>query len=68
MSEPSVPSPHPEVPARASFRPHPVETGHGAVDAALARLAGLGEVPTEAHAEVYEGVHQSLRDTLNALD
>ena len=48
--------------------PPVVETGHGGVDAALARLAELGGVPAEAHAEVYEGVHQVLRDTLSALD
>ncbi|MHA6763693.1 hypothetical protein [Streptacidiphilus sp. PAMC 29251] len=45
-----------------------LETGHGAVDGALARLGELGGVPVEAHAEVYEGVHQVLRDTLSALD
>ncbi|MFC1408399.1 hypothetical protein ACEZCY_03765 [Streptacidiphilus sp. N1-12] len=46
----------------------PLETGHGAVDGALARLAELDGVPVEAHAEVFEGVHQVLRDTLGALD
>jgi hypothetical protein len=46
----------------------PVDTGHDAVDGALARLAELGGVPVEAHAEVYEGVHQVLRDTLSGLD
>lgn len=45
-----------------------LETGHDAVDAALARLAELDGVPVEVHAEVYEGVHQVLRDTLGALD
>lgn len=44
------------------------ETGHDAVDSALARLGELDGVPTEAHAGVYETVHQALRDTLNALD
>lgn len=45
-----------------------LETGHDAVDSALARLVELDGVPTEAHAGVYESVHQTLRDTLNALD
>ncbi|MFC1401309.1 MULTISPECIES: hypothetical protein [Streptacidiphilus] len=45
-----------------------LETGHDAVDSALARLAELDGVPTEAHAGVYESVHRTLRDTLNALD
>jgi hypothetical protein len=45
-----------------------LETGHDAVDAALARLTELDGVPTEAHAGVYESVHQALRDTLSALD
>ena len=45
-----------------------VETGHDAVDSALAGLTELDGVPTEAHAGVYESVHQALRDTLNALD
>ena len=50
------------------WQPVLVETGHDAVDSALARLAELDGVPTEAHAGVYEGVHQTLRDTLNGLD
>lgn len=48
--------------------PVPVDTGHGAVDGALARLGELGGVPVDAHADVYEGVHQVLRDTLGRLD
>ncbi|MFC1420675.1 hypothetical protein [Streptacidiphilus cavernicola] len=55
-----------ELPPQASLGP--VETGHGPVDAALARLGELDGVPVEAHAEVYEGVHQVLRDTLKGLD
>ncbi|MFI9331169.1 hypothetical protein ACIGZJ_26985 [Kitasatospora sp. NPDC052868] len=43
-------------------------SGHPAVDAGLARLAALDGVPTEAHAAVYEDVHQRLADTLAALD
>ncbi|QMU78483.1 hypothetical protein GXW83_25005 [Streptacidiphilus sp. PB12-B1b] len=48
--------------------PGAAETGHAAVDAALARLDGLAEVPTEAHAALFEGVHEQLRQTLAALD
>ncbi len=48
--------------------PAVTETGHPGVDAALARLEELESVPTEAHAEVFEDVHQQLRDTLSALD
>ena len=44
------------------------ETGHAGVDAALARLGELGGVPVEVHAEVYDDVHQVLRDTLSGLD
>ena len=43
-------------------------TGHAAVDAALAQLDGLAGMPTDAHAEVFESVHRTLRDTLSALD
>ena len=65
MPEPLPTPAAPPVPA-----PAPVlrETGHGAVDGALARLGELGGVPVEAHVEVYEGVHTVLRDTLKGLD
>ncbi|MFF2662104.1 hypothetical protein ACFVUH_32690 [Kitasatospora sp. NPDC058032] len=43
-------------------------TGHPEVDAGLARLEALDEVPTDAHVAVYEDVHQRLADTLAALD
>lgn len=48
--------------------PQLTETGHPGVDAALGQLEQLAEVPTEARAELFEGVHQQLRDTLAALD
>ncbi|MEZ0095109.1 hypothetical protein [Streptacidiphilus sp. EB129] len=48
--------------------PAPVETGHARVDAALAALAELEGVPVDAHAGVFEGVHEALRTTLSALD
>ncbi|SEM70980.1 hypothetical protein [Streptacidiphilus jiangxiensis] len=48
--------------------PPVVETGHAAVDTALARLAVAGEVPAEARAAVYGEVHELLRDTLAGLD
>ena len=54
--------------ATAAPAPTPRETGHRAVDGALARLGELGGGPVEAHAEVYEGVHEVLRDTLKGLD
>ena len=65
----STPVTSPAPPARAE-PPAPLvrETGHGVVDGALARLAELDGVPVEAHAEVYEGVHEVLRDTLKGLD
>ncbi|MCD0484636.1 hypothetical protein LO771_20125 [Streptacidiphilus sp. ASG 303] len=44
------------------------ETGHAAVDAALARLEAADGTPADAHVPLYEDVHQRLRDTLAALD
>ena len=38
------------------------------MDAALARLDGLAEVPSEGHAALFEAVHEQLRQTLAALD
>jgi hypothetical protein len=48
--------------------PPVVETGHAAVDGALARLAAIGDVPSEARAGVYGEVHDLLRDTLAGLE
>ncbi|SEO11093.1 hypothetical protein SAMN05216267_1017135 [Actinacidiphila rubida] len=43
-------------------------TGNAEVDAAVERLGDADELPVHAHIEVYEDVHQGLRDTLTALD
>ncbi|WP_371500157.1 hypothetical protein OG871_27120 [Kitasatospora sp. NBC_00374] len=51
-----------------AFVPALDPTGHPAVDEALGRLEALDGVETEAHAAVYEDVHQRLSDTLTALD
>ncbi|MGW6914777.1 hypothetical protein ACWGB8_13330 [Kitasatospora sp. NPDC054939] len=61
----------PPVPAAGQPQPlgvEPAPTGHPGVDAGLARLEALDGVPTEAHAAVYEDVHQRLTDILAALD
>jgi len=60
--------------AGAGLRPGPAgagfveETGVAAVDEALARLEGLAEVAAEGHAELFESVHEQLRQTLASLD
>ncbi|RMI39213.1 hypothetical protein [Streptomyces triticirhizae] len=43
-------------------------TGHGPVDAVLARLADVDQLGVGGHLEVYEDVHDGLRRTLAALD
>ncbi|MER7828872.1 hypothetical protein [Streptomyces sp. NPDC095602] len=43
-------------------------TGHGPVDALLARLADADHLAADGHLAVYEDVHRGLRDTLAALD
>ncbi|GAB2928969.1 hypothetical protein [Streptomyces mayteni] len=43
-------------------------TGHGGVDAQLARLADADHLGVPGHLEVYEDVHRGLRETLAALD
>ncbi|HEV2343664.1 MAG TPA: hypothetical protein VGS97_06200 [Actinocrinis sp.] len=43
-------------------------TGHPEVDVALERLRVLGETPTGAHADLYDGVHQRLQDVLAQID
>jgi hypothetical protein len=64
-----VPSAAPAASALAAAPlPPVVETGHGVVDRALARLAAIGEVPAEARAGVYGEVHELLRDTLAGLE
>jgi hypothetical protein len=43
-------------------------TGQVDVDAALDRLRELGERPTGAHPDLYDGVHQRLQDVLAQID
>ncbi|AJE39998.1 hypothetical protein SNOD_08110 [Streptomyces nodosus] len=43
-------------------------TGNPDVDARLERLADADHLTTDGHPEVYEDVHQGLRDALTALD
>ncbi|CCK31129.1 hypothetical protein BN159_6750 [Streptomyces davaonensis JCM 4913] len=43
-------------------------TGNAEVDAQLERLADADHLATDGHVEVYEDVHQGLRDALTALD
>ncbi|MET8564254.1 hypothetical protein ABZV75_28135 [Streptomyces flaveolus] len=43
-------------------------TGNADVDARLDRLADADHLATDGHVEVYEDVHQGLRDALTALD
>lgn len=43
-------------------------TGQADVDAALDRLRELGERPTGAHPDLYDGVHQRLQDVLAQID
>lgn len=58
-SDPAAPAPL-EVPRTA--------TGDAGVDARLERLADADHLATDGHLEVYEDVHQGLRDALTALD
>jgi len=68
--------PHEESPfavAETERAPEPLgvtvaATGNAEVDAAVERLADADALPTDAHIEVYEDVHQGLRDALAALD
>ncbi|MFF7248211.1 hypothetical protein ACFZBU_30370 [Embleya sp. NPDC008237] len=46
----------------------PAPSGDAHVDAVLATLSRVGDLPTEAHGSVYEDVHRGLRDTLAELD
>jgi hypothetical protein len=43
-------------------------TGNAEVDAAVERLGDADGLPTGGHIEVYEDVHQGLRDALASLD
>lgn len=75
-SEPR-PGPGPEAPVPspggtpAAPEPLGVEleaTGNPEVDAAVGRLRDADGLPVEGHIEVYEDVHQGLREALAALD
>jgi hypothetical protein len=43
-------------------------TGNAEIDMLLERLSDANVLPTQSHIEVYEEVHQGLRDVLTALD
>lgn len=43
-------------------------TGDLRVDAALAHLEELAELPVTSHVEVFENVHRQLHEALTALD
>ena len=42
-------------------------TGEPRVDAALARLAGLDDLPVASHPAIYEQVHEQLVEVLGEL-
>ena len=44
------------------------EGGQSPVDAAIARLDVLEDLPVFEHVEVYDAVHRSLQDALATLD
>ncbi|MFD5427091.1 hypothetical protein [Streptomyces sp. NPDC127084] len=68
-TRPAAPAPEPYDPAApAPLGIERVPTGNAGVDARLERLADADLLPTDGHLEVYEDVHQGLRDTLTALD
>jgi hypothetical protein len=46
----------------------PDATGVSSVDAAMAELGRLDELPTGEHVAVYEGLHRQLQDALADLD
>ena len=46
----------------------PDSTGVASVDAAIAELARLDELPTSEHVAVYDGLHRQLQDALADLD
>ncbi len=63
---PAAAAPGPAAPAPLGVPRTP--TGVAEVDARLDRLADADHLGTGEHLEVYEDVHQGLRDTLTALD
>ncbi|MCP9208985.1 hypothetical protein [Streptomyces cucumeris] len=66
---PAAEAPGPAAPAAPAPLGVPrTPTGVAEVDARLDRLADADHLGTGEHPEVYEDVHQGLRDTLTALD
>jgi len=66
MSEQADPGPHDDVwddPDVMLDRPEP--TGLERVDAVVESVAGVGSVPLEEHARVYEQAHAALRAALD---
>jgi hypothetical protein len=61
-----APAYDPAVPAPLNIPRTP--TGNAEVDARLERLADADHLTTDGHVEVYEDVHQGLREALSALD
>jgi hypothetical protein len=43
-------------------------TGHPGVDAAIAALDGVGDLPPREHVAAYAEAHQALHETLNTID
>lgn len=43
-------------------------TGEERVDAALARIGELDDLPLTAHPEVFDDVHRRLQDALTGID
>ncbi|MFJ9177567.1 hypothetical protein [Streptomyces sp. NPDC102360] len=77
MSEtPTDPTDVPEPAAEPSYDPAApaplgigrTPTGNAEVDAQLERLGDVDHLAADGHAEVYEDVHQGLRNALTALD
>ncbi|WP_425835559.1 hypothetical protein [Streptomyces fractus] len=67
VEEPAAePSYDPAAPAPLGIERTP--TGNAEVDAQLERLADVDHLAADGHAEVYEDVHQGLRNALTALD
>ncbi|MER5213344.1 hypothetical protein ABT063_22890 [Streptomyces sp. NPDC002838] len=69
-------APERDVPAEAGHDPAApaalnvprTPTGNADVDAQLERLGDADHIATDGHLEVYEDVHQGLREALTALD
>jgi hypothetical protein len=72
MSRPPVPGPF----RPAAGRPEPITdarddtagSGHPAVDAVLAALANVADLPPADQIAQYEAAHRTLRETLATID